>query len=65
MQDWAENRELFNIEASKIRREFDLNKNIPLNSLKLNRVMKEAKERLQYHLHPDPYVLNYMVRYLF
>ena len=57
---WVESREVWNEEATKIRREFNANKSIPADSAKVARLIREATERLSKQTHPDPYISPYM-----
>jgi NADH dehydrogenase (ubiquinone) 1 beta subcomplex subunit 9 len=57
---WAENRDVFNEQALKIRTEFDANKNIPAESPKVPRLIRLANDRLAAQTHPDPYIYPYM-----
>ena len=60
VSSWCEDRDVFNYETSEIRKEFDQHKHIPIDSAKLNRVMREARERLDAQTHADPYIQAYM-----
>ena len=57
---WAENRDLFNEEARKVRAEFDAEKHHSPESSHIQIVMRNAAARLARHQHPDPYIMNYM-----
>mmetsp|Transcript_31402 Transcript_31402/g.34284 ORF Transcript_31402/g.34284 Transcript_31402/m.34284 type:complete len:156 (+) Transcript_31402:111-578(+) len=57
---WSESREVFNSEALKVRAEFDENKNLPADSAKVKRLLREAHERLARQAHPDPYIAPFM-----
>lgn len=57
---WSESRDVFNMQATKIRAEFTANKNVPVGSAALERIMRESKERLAANAHPDPYIQAYM-----
>lgn len=60
VSSWCEDRDVFNYETTLIRQEFDQNKQIPIDSAKLTRVMREARERLAAQQHADPYIQAYM-----
>ena len=60
VSSWCEDRDVFNYETTEIRKEFNENKNIPVGSAKLTRIMREAKDRLEAQTHPDPYIQAYM-----
>ena len=60
LNSWVESRDLLNEEASKVRSEFNANKNIPPESAKAKRLIREAKERLYEQTHPDPYIKPFM-----
>jgi len=47
---------VWNEEATKIRAEFNVNMNLPVESAKTARLMREAQERLAKQTHPDPYI---------
>mmetsp|Transcript_11307 Transcript_11307/g.16263 ORF Transcript_11307/g.16263 Transcript_11307/m.16263 type:complete len:155 (+) Transcript_11307:160-624(+) len=55
---WCIDREIFNVEASAIRAEFDSNRNIPPAASE--RLLREGKEKLFYYTHPDPYCVPHM-----
>merc|ERR1719421_215141 len=60
INSWSEDRDVFNEQALKIRAEFDANKNLPQDSPKTVRLVREAKDRLDAQMHPDPYIVPFM-----
>ena len=47
---------MFNDEATKIRAEFNANKNFASDSAKTARLLREAHDKLAKQTHPDPYI---------
>eukprot|EP01038_Epipyxis_sp_PR26KG_P011635 gene11635-15585_t len=58
VNSWSENREVFNYETTKIRAEFDANKNA--NQATTVRLLREGYERMAKVNHPDPYIAPFM-----
>ena len=57
---WSVFRELFVVEAEKIRAEFDANKDMDPNSKKASVLLEKGEAKLYDYTHPDPYVCAYM-----
>eukprot|EP00249_Psilotum_nudum_P006010 c19390_g1_i1 orf=287-634(+) len=53
---WAGHGEIFYNEASKLRAEFDGNKNVD-NLSKIDRLLLAGEEKLAKKQHPDPYIV--------
>ena len=60
LMSWVESREVWNLEATKIRAEFNQNINLPPDSAKSRRLLREGQERLIEQTHPDPYIASFM-----
>mmetsp|Transcript_4915 Transcript_4915/g.16110 ORF Transcript_4915/g.16110 Transcript_4915/m.16110 type:complete len:158 (+) Transcript_4915:126-599(+) len=57
---WSVLREIFVMEADKLRAEFDANKDVDPNSKKATLLVEKGEARLYEYTHPDPYVCAYM-----
>ncbi len=57
---WTEDRDIWFEEATKIRADFDRNKNVPANSIEAQDLLKEGLDRLAANVHPDQYINPFM-----
>uniref|UniRef100_K3WSQ1 NADH dehydrogenase [ubiquinone] 1 beta subcomplex subunit 9 n=1 Tax=Globisporangium ultimum (strain ATCC 200006 / CBS 805.95 / DAOM BR144) TaxID=431595 RepID=K3WSQ1_GLOUD len=60
LDSWIIDRRLWNEEATKIRAQFDQNRNLDPSSGLAKRLVREAQEKVEHYTHPDKYVFNYM-----
>jgi NADH dehydrogenase (ubiquinone) 1 beta subcomplex subunit 9 len=60
IDSWAESRDVFNAEGTKLRLEFNAFKALSPESAKVTRLLREGYERLATYSHPDPYIKPYM-----
>jgi len=55
---WVVSREVFYEEASKIRHEFDMYKNVD-DPNEIERLLRNGEARMKEYEHPDPYIVPY------
>ncbi|KAG0575520.1 hypothetical protein KC19_5G009900 [Ceratodon purpureus] len=54
---WAVHRDIFYVEAQKIREQFEINKDVA-NLETIDRLLYEGETRVEKFQHPDPYIGN-------
>ncbi|PSC68932.1 NADH dehydrogenase [ubiquinone] 1 beta subcomplex subunit 9 [Micractinium conductrix] len=58
MLSWAVRREVFYVEADKLRSDFEQLKRLD-DPIQIDRALEKGEARLREHLHPDPYIVPY------